>query len=60
MGTGRARMHVKGYPEKSFPGEFELIPRFSFYERSKAAFGVIATGETSLYANLILTKGIVG
>lgn len=46
--------------DPAFPGEFELIPRFSFYERSKTAFGVIATGETALYANLILTKGIIG
>ncbi len=45
--------------DPAFPGEFETIPRFKFYERAKAAFGVIATGETALYANLILTKGVI-
>lgn len=33
--------------------------RFAFYERVKRAYAVIATGETSLYANLILRKGVI-
>ena len=35
------------------------IERFAFYERAKKAYAVIATGETSLYANLILKKGVI-
>lgn len=35
------------------------IERFKFYERAKEAFAVVHTGETSLYANIILKKGVV-
>ena len=35
------------------------IERFAFYERAKKAYAVIATGETALYANLILNKGVI-
>ncbi|XP_048419143.1 fucose mutarotase isoform X2 [Stegostoma tigrinum] len=37
----------------------EKIERFAFYERTKASFAVVATGETALYGNLILTKGVI-
>lgn len=33
------------------------LERFAFYEEAKKAYVVIATGETSQYANLILQKG---
>ena len=33
--------------------------RFAFYEKAKEAYCVIATGETALYSNLILQKGVV-
>jgi len=39
--------------------EFENIERFAFYERAKKAYAVIATGESALYANIILKKGVV-
>jgi L-fucose mutarotase len=39
--------------------EFEFVERFTFYERAKAAFAVIATSESALYANIILRKGVV-
>ncbi|MCG6915540.1 L-fucose mutarotase [bacterium BMS3Abin03] len=39
--------------------EFEHIERFAFYERVKKAYAVIATGESALYANIILKKGVV-
>jgi len=39
--------------------EFKYIERFQFYERAKAAYAVIATGETARYANVILKKGII-
>ena len=37
----------------------ELIERFDFYERSKKAYAIIATKEKSLYANIILKKGVI-
>jgi L-fucose mutarotase len=39
--------------------DFQMIERFEFYERSKKAFAVVSTGETALYANIILKKGVV-
>ncbi|MBQ7543210.1 MAG: fucose isomerase [Clostridia bacterium] len=38
---------------------FELVERFAFYDRAKKAYAVIATGETAIYANVILKKGVV-
>lgn len=35
------------------------IERFAFYEEAKKCYAVIATGETALYANVILQKGVV-
>ena len=37
----------------------EMIERFAFYERAKKAYCVIQTGESALYANVILKKGVV-
>jgi L-fucose mutarotase len=39
--------------------DFEYIERFAFYERAKQAYAVLATGESALYANIILKKGVV-
>lgn len=39
--------------------DFEFIERYEFYERTKRAFAVVATGEKAQYANIILKKGIV-
>jgi L-fucose mutarotase len=39
--------------------DFEFIERFAFYKRSREAFAVVATGETALYANVILKKGVI-
>jgi len=36
------------------------IERFAFYEAAKKAYAVVSTGETAFYANVILTKGIIG
>ncbi len=33
--------------------------RFEFYDEAKKAYAIIATGETSQYANIILQKGCV-
>ena len=35
------------------------IERFAFYEKAKEAYAIIATGESELYANIILQKGVI-
>lgn len=35
------------------------MERFAFYDRARKAYAVIATGETAVYANIILKKGVV-
>ncbi|MBQ7637446.1 MAG: fucose isomerase [Clostridia bacterium] len=35
------------------------LERFDFYERARNAYAVVATGETAIYANVILKKGVV-
>jgi L-fucose mutarotase len=37
----------------------EHVDRFAFYNRARAAYAVIATGELRLYANIILKKGLL-
>jgi len=39
--------------------ELVQIERFEFYERAKKAYAVVMTGESALYANIILKKGVV-
>jgi L-fucose mutarotase len=36
-----------------------VLERFAFYERTRKAFAVVATGEGRLYGNLLLKKGII-
>lgn len=36
----------------------QKIERFAFYERTKQAHVIVATGDTSKYANIILKKGV--
>jgi L-fucose mutarotase len=38
-----------------------LVPleRFAFYERARAAFAIVATGDTRAYGNILLTKGVI-
>lgn len=42
-------------------GDFAVEPleRFAFYERSRGAAYIVATGERAVYANIILKKGVV-
>lgn len=39
--------------------DFEFMDRSDFYERTKKAYAVVATGEEARYANIILKKGII-
>lgn len=46
--------------EKHQPGtKIRHMERFSFYDEAKKCYAVISTGETALYANVILQKGVV-
>lgn len=36
----------------------ERIDRFAFYERARAAFAVVMTGEVRKYGNILLKKGV--
>lgn len=45
--------------EKRGTAVIDKLERFAFYEESKKAYAVIATSETSQYANVILQKGCV-
>ena len=35
------------------------IERFAFYEAARSAYAIVATGESALYANIILQKGVI-
>ena len=35
------------------------IERFAFYEEAKKAYAIVITGESALYANIMLQKGVV-
>jgi L-fucose mutarotase len=69
------RMEVVGDPAAEQPifAEFRAIlaqreghetrlgalERFAFYERAKATYAIVTTGEARLYGNIILKKGII-
>jgi L-fucose mutarotase len=50
---------ISGSDEAAHFSEFDWLDRFDFYERTRKAFAVVSTSETSLYANIILKKGVV-
>ena len=33
--------------------------RFRFYDEARTAYAIVTTGESALYANIILQKGVV-
>lgn len=39
--------------------KIEMVERFAFYERAHHAYAIIATGESAIYANVLLKKGVV-
>jgi L-fucose mutarotase len=68
------RMAVDGAPDELPPviGEFEgllkavgyegpigALERFAFYERTRAAYAIVSTGELRYWGNLILKKGAI-
>ena len=47
---------------KKYEGDMvrlDNIDKWRFYERTQSAYAVIATGEKSLYANILLKKGVI-
>ncbi len=49
---------VKKYDERGEEA-FGEIERFKFYDEAKEAYAIIATGESAIYANIMLQKGVV-
>ncbi len=49
---------VKKYDERG-ENAFSEIERFKFYDEAKNAYAIMATGETAIYANIMLQKGVV-
>lgn len=46
--------------EKHAPGtQIGQVERFQFYDLARKAYCVVQTGETALYANILLQKGVV-
>ena len=44
---------------ESKPVKVGRIDRFAFYDRAKAAFAIVATGETRLYGCALIKKGVI-
>ena len=40
------------------PERIDYIERFAFYERAKKAFAVVVSGESRIYGNIIVKKGV--
>jgi len=49
---------VKKY-DKRGEAAFGAYERFEFYEQAKKCYCILQTGETAIYANVILQKGVV-
>lgn len=45
--------------DKRGANAFGCIERFQFYEEARKAYAIIATGESAVYANVMLQKGVV-
>ena len=46
--------------EKHQPGtKIGQIERFAFYDEARKCYAVVSSGESALYANIILKKGVV-
>lgn len=50
---------VREYGALLHPLATKPVPREAFYQRTREAFAVVQTGDTRLYANIILTKGVI-
>lgn len=50
---------INEYEPTGMKNGFDMVERFAFYERAKKAYAVVMTGESAIYANIILKKGVV-
>lgn len=50
---------INKYEPNGIKNGFDMVERFAFYERAKKAYAVVMTGESAVYANIILKKGVV-
>lgn len=51
--------NYKQIASKDKNAKFGTIERFSFYERARKAYAIVASGETQIYANIIIKKGVI-
>jgi len=42
------------------PAKINSLERHAFYGRARSAFVILQTGETRLYGNILLKKGVIG
>ena len=49
---------VAKYDERG-AGAFGTYERFEFYEQAKKCYCILQSGETAVYANIILQKGVI-
>jgi len=45
--------------EKNAEQKFGFYERFEFYEQAKNAYCVVQSGESAIYANVIIKKGVI-
>ncbi len=60
----KRNLHVPAYENLSAvagktPDQLKYIERFQFYEDAKKAFAVVQTTDRTLYANCIVSKGVL-
>ena len=48
---------IKNYLGKD-ADRIDCIERFAFYERARKSFAVVVSGETRIYGNIIIKKGV--
>ena len=49
---------IKDYDARG-KNTIEQLERMHFYEEAKKAYAIVATGESALYANIMLQKGVI-
>jgi L-fucose mutarotase len=47
-------------PEMRHNQDAEPVERYAFYERARAAYAIVLTGEMQPFGNFILRKGVIG
>lgn len=49
---------VRKYEERG-DRVIQNVERFAFYEEARKAYAIVATGESAVYANVMLQKGVI-